>query len=489
MMNSWRNRSLALVGFFTAIRALIMGQTGLGDAEAYYWTWSRHLDWSYFDHPPVTAYLIRLFNEIGGNGVFVTRLPALLLIVASSYLLYRITYKLYQSERASFWALLVFNISPVFAVGTLQILPDSPVLFFWLLFIHLVVRVLEEEKPWLWYAIGAVVGLGLLSKYMAVLLPPSTLLLLSWHQAYRKHLKQPHIYLGGLLSLAIFLPVIYWNIYHKFSSFEFHLEERHDMAHTFDTHYALMALAGQLFYYSPIMWGITIYLAFNLGKRVLLLKEQSLKVAIPFWFGVPPLIFFMLITFWTTDSEPHWTSLAYLSLFIAWGWYYVEGSKRFQRLTQASLLLAGAVVAIFEVQMLVPVLPIENAKYDITNVLYGWDEAGEAVLEESEKLPGDNKFILTHHYLLAGQLAYAMQGRLHVYDVNKKIDAFDFYDDNIPPLGGNFIFVAESQFKKPPERYYRFDHCDEPRELKIYRGEKFARLFRIYKCYDYQGQK
>ena len=38
---------------FDALRELVPD-------EAYYWTWSRHLAASYFDHPPVTAYLIRL---------------------------------------------------------------------------------------------------------------------------------------------------------------------------------------------------------------------------------------------------------------------------------------------------------------------------------------------------------------------------------------------------------------------------------------------
>jgi 4-amino-4-deoxy-L-arabinose transferase-like glycosyltransferase len=489
LLNNWRNRAIALVGLFTALRLLIMGRTGLGDAEAYYWTWSQHLDWSYFDHPPMTAWLIRLTTAIGGDTVFMTRLPALLLFVASCYLLYQITVRLYQNERAGFWALLVFNICPVFAVGTLQIVPDLPVLFFWLLFVHLVMRVLEEERPWLWYLIGAVVGVGLLSKYMAVLLPPSTLLLLGWHREYRHHLKQPHIYLGGLLSLAIFSPVVIWNYIHNFSSFTFHLQERHDTAHAFDPEYALLALAGQILYYSPIMWGIMIYLAFSLGRRVLLQKESGMGVAIPFWFGVPPLLFFMLITFWTNDSEPHWTSLAFLTLFIAWGWYYVEGGRLFRRLTQAGVAIAALLVATFSLQMVIPVLPIDKAEHDITNVLYGWEEAGAVMAEEFAQLPGENNFILTHHYLLGGQIAFALKGRIPVYVVSKKTDQFDFFPDNQPPAGGNFIFVAESQFMKPPERYFRFAHRDEPRELQIFRGEKFARVFHFYRGYDYQGER
>ncbi len=28
--------------------------------EAYYWSWSQHLDWGFFDHPPMVAFIIKL---------------------------------------------------------------------------------------------------------------------------------------------------------------------------------------------------------------------------------------------------------------------------------------------------------------------------------------------------------------------------------------------------------------------------------------------
>ena len=36
----------------------------LGD-EAYYWAWSRQLDWSYFDHPPMIAWMIKAATLLG----------------------------------------------------------------------------------------------------------------------------------------------------------------------------------------------------------------------------------------------------------------------------------------------------------------------------------------------------------------------------------------------------------------------------------------
>lgn len=38
--------------------------------EGYYWLWSRHLDWAYYDHPAGTALLLRLSTSLGGQGEF-----------------------------------------------------------------------------------------------------------------------------------------------------------------------------------------------------------------------------------------------------------------------------------------------------------------------------------------------------------------------------------------------------------------------------------
>ncbi len=45
----------------------------IGD-EAYYWMWGQKLDWSYLDHPPLHAWLLRLSSLLGWN-LFSLRLP------------------------------------------------------------------------------------------------------------------------------------------------------------------------------------------------------------------------------------------------------------------------------------------------------------------------------------------------------------------------------------------------------------------------------
>ena len=35
--------------------------------EAYYWQWSRHLDWGYYDNTPLAALVIRAFTTLLGS--------------------------------------------------------------------------------------------------------------------------------------------------------------------------------------------------------------------------------------------------------------------------------------------------------------------------------------------------------------------------------------------------------------------------------------
>ena len=43
----------------------------IGD-EAYYWMWGQKLDWSYFDHPPLHAWLLRLSRSKLRRGATLT---------------------------------------------------------------------------------------------------------------------------------------------------------------------------------------------------------------------------------------------------------------------------------------------------------------------------------------------------------------------------------------------------------------------------------
>src|SRR6201988_2216965 len=57
--------------------------------EAYYWLYSRFLDWGYFDHPPMVAIFIRIGDSLIHSELGV-RLMTVLSSTVSLYVLWRI---------------------------------------------------------------------------------------------------------------------------------------------------------------------------------------------------------------------------------------------------------------------------------------------------------------------------------------------------------------------------------------------------------------
>ncbi len=482
----WRDRSILLTGAFTLLRLVMMGRTGLGDAEAYYWTWSRHMDLSYYDHPPMVAWLIRLSTWFGGDTPFWTRFPSAVLFVGVCWLIYLTAEEIFKESEAGFWSLLIFNLSPLFSFGALQMVPDIPAAFFWMLYVYLVVKILNGASELLWYAVGAALGLGLLSKYMLAPLVPSTLLMLWWHKEHRHHLGRPHIYLGGALGLLIFSPVLIWNYAHDFPSFKFHLVNRNQEAH-FSLNHMGQFLGGQALYMSPLAWFGLLYVAWKVSRTLLKTGDKTLVPV--FWMGAPPLLFFYLIGLWSKTSEPHWAAFGYLTPIIAWGAFFTFHKKEWMKYTVASLVLSGALIVLVYVHTFRPILPLKP-KYDITNLLYGWNVVGKAAEDDLASLPGKKgKFLMAHHYVMCSQLEFATKHRHKVFCVNSKTDQFDFFPETVPPAGADFIFVADERFEEPPGQFYLFDRSEKAQKITVFRGGRPVREFQLYRVFGYRGQK
>src|SRR5690606_14813904 len=74
-----------------AVKLLLAARLPLFVDEAFYWQEGMHPAWAYSDLPALTAWLIRLGVEVGGNNAFSVRLPFLLLAAAVPWLVARIS--------------------------------------------------------------------------------------------------------------------------------------------------------------------------------------------------------------------------------------------------------------------------------------------------------------------------------------------------------------------------------------------------------------
>ena len=69
-MKITRKFVIALIAAITFLRLIYINFVPLVPQEAYYWKYAKNLALSYFDHPPMTAYIIAFFTWIGGDHVF-----------------------------------------------------------------------------------------------------------------------------------------------------------------------------------------------------------------------------------------------------------------------------------------------------------------------------------------------------------------------------------------------------------------------------------
>src|ERR1700744_6665379 len=110
--------------------------------EAYYWVYSRFLDWGYFDHPPMVAIFIRIGDSIMHNELGL-RLLTVITNSAALYLLWLILKKYAVDAK---WFILIASGLFIFHMYGFTTTPDSPLFFFTVLFYYFYQQYLEEDK-------------------------------------------------------------------------------------------------------------------------------------------------------------------------------------------------------------------------------------------------------------------------------------------------------------------------------------------------------
>jgi dolichol-phosphate mannosyltransferase len=234
----WRVLAIAIVGYVILLRFVFLGSMNLMPEEAYYWNYAQHLDFGYLDHPPMVAWIIWLGTKLGGDTEFAVRIGAFLCWFVAGYFSYQLTRNLY-GKTAAFLAVLILSTLPFFFMTGLFMTPDAPLTAAWAAALYFLERALIGGHRAAWLGAGLAIGLGMLSKYTIALLGPATLLLVLLDPELRRWLRDPLPYLGALIALLVFSPVIVWNWQNGWASFAFQGSERLQEAVQFSLHLLL----------------------------------------------------------------------------------------------------------------------------------------------------------------------------------------------------------------------------------------------------------
>jgi 4-amino-4-deoxy-L-arabinose transferase-like glycosyltransferase len=227
---NYRRQLICLLAGGLVLRGTIALWLPPGFDEAYYYLYTHHLDWSYFDHPLLvaltTGFGVWLTGEVSQ---FSIRLGSLLLYTGSLLLLYLTGTRLF-SGKAAVLTVAIASLVPIFVLGfgTLT-LPDSPLIFFWTATFYLATQEFFSPSPALspysptprLALLGLLIGLACLSKYHGLALGFGLLGFCLTNPSHRVALRSPWLLVGvGLFLLAI-APILVWNLQHDWVSLRF----------------------------------------------------------------------------------------------------------------------------------------------------------------------------------------------------------------------------------------------------------------------------
>jgi dolichol-phosphate mannosyltransferase len=222
---AWKGAAIGAIVIAVGLRLFYGARVELLPEETYYWSYARHLDFGYLDHPPMVAWLIAAGRALFGDGEFGVRVGAFFSAVVAAAFMYRLTRRLFGAD-AALAAVLLLQTLPYFFLTGLLMTPDAPLFAAWAGALYFLERALVGGRAKAWWGAGVCFGVGLLAKYTIALLGVSALLFMLMDKPARASLRRFEPYGAALLAAVIFSPVIVWNAQHEWASFLFQTARR-----------------------------------------------------------------------------------------------------------------------------------------------------------------------------------------------------------------------------------------------------------------------
>lgn len=435
------NTALAILAL-VALRLMAAAFTPITFDEAYYWMWSKHLAGGYYDHPPMVAVVIRLGTMIAGDTELGVRLVSILLALPMSWAVYQAAAVLFGGRRVAATSAVLLNITLMAAVGTMIVTPDAPLLVASSFVLFSLAKVLETGRGAWWLAVGLAVGAALLSKYTALFFGPAIVIWLIAVPKLRRWLISLWLYLGGLVALLMFAPVILWNADHHWVSFI----KQMGRARIEDFRPAFIAelIPTQIAFATPLV--------FILGAMGLhaLFHRRAGALAARVLIGA---MFWTIVAYFVWHSlharvEANWFAPVYPAFAVAAGVaaHLVQWQARARRAVDFCKRWAaptGVVMfALLIVQANTGLLSGYRRDATVRSVGVGWRETADEI--EAVRARAGAACVLAPDYGTTGWLAFYLPEGTCVAQQNQRIRWVNMPQPTAAQLAGKLLYVREA---------------------------------------------
>ncbi|MGB9713019.1 MAG: ArnT family glycosyltransferase [Dissulfurimicrobium sp.] len=482
----WNRRLALLLGVLIAVRVLFIAfaPLDLSPDEAYYWDWSRHLDWGYYSKPPMIAWIIAAGTSIFGNNAMGVRLPAAILATLGVLAVYLLGRRLFGAK-AGFLAALATAFMPGSCVLGFAMTIDAPLIFSWAWAMYATWLALEKKgyerdqgtACWWWTASGVFTGLGILSKQTMLAFPPFVFLFLILEPDYRKRLLTPWPYLAFIISLAPLGPVIWWNYRHGWITLE-HTAHHFEMgSRSYFTFLKTLPdfILSQLGLISPVTWILSMitsyYILFMALKRHISKKNGNVAITSPTLYlavlSAAPIALTTLLSL-KQRVNGNWPAPFYLGSSVLLGGWAAEVLNltpwidRFRRLFKPGLILGASMCAIlYIIPWAACITNLDKGRIDLTAELRGWRELGITLGEIAKKNPVREMLIIGTKRQLTSELAFYVPGQPRTYrwagEQSKVKSQYELWHGPCDKIGHDAIIVtyADEQLPQDIKGYFK----------------------------------
>jgi hypothetical protein len=387
------------------LHLLTNGQYGFHRDELVTLDDARYLAWGYVAYPPVTPFIARVALELFGPSLVGVRFFSALAQSAAMLLAGLMTRELGGSRTAQIIAALAVAIAPFSLIQGALLQYVSFDYLCWVLISYLMIRLLKTEDARWWLGIGAVIGLGMMTKYtmafLALGIAAGTVL-----TEARRYLMSRWLWGGVALTLLLFLPNLIWQMEHQFISLDFlsAIHERDVRMGRADAY-----LTEQFFVcanpFTIPFWiaGLCFYLFMPAGRRYRLLA----------WMYLVPFVLFLV-----AQGRSYYLAPAYPMLIaggaVVWErWLAALPSGKatvVKGLTWGALTVGGVAMS----ALMLPVAAVNSKLWAVSSKVHdnfveqiGWPELTETVAGIYAAMPAEDKprtRVLTGNYGEAGAI-------------------------------------------------------------------------------------
>ena len=348
---------LGLLGCLLPVYLALAVLVPPADDELYYWCWATSLQWSYYDHPPMTAVMIRASTALFGNELWAVRLPAVCSTLGVLAVIGWLT------RPRDLLPLVLFT--PAFTAGAVVVTPDTPLLLFWSLYLLWLVDVqtrLADDRPvpaWLWAAGGVAVGCGVLGKYTTGLAVGGGFVCFClggqwrrWVGGYVAH---------GLIACVVASPILIHNVNHDFKPLLY------QWTHAMNSPRPGVGPFAEFVAIQVVLFGLLPFgvFAWAVARRRELVATPRLRAC---WcLFVLPFAFFLYKAA-RGPLEGNWALACYIGVWpLAAEWYErAKGRAVWRRLTPAAFAVPAGAVVVLLVHLAWPLDFLPPAKDRIT---------------------------------------------------------------------------------------------------------------------------